>query len=91
MIQIPQEWMKETNCEIARRLGVTPQAVLYARRRQTGKCLRCPKAAQPGTQYCARHRKAINKAMRTRKGFKPWQPGGRGRPPVDAEERSAAA
>lgn len=85
MIEIPQELLKETNCEIARRLGVTPTAVLYARRAQTGKCLRCKRQAGPGVQYCDKHRKAINAGRRKRKGHKPWRPGGRGRPPANAK------
>lgn len=91
MIEIPQEWMKETNCEIARRLNVSPTAVMYARRRLLGKCLRCKRKAEPGTQHCPKHRKAINAAKRQRKGHKPWRPGGRGRPPVVRQQERTAA
>jgi hypothetical protein len=90
MIQIPPEWKEKTNCEIARLLGVTAQAVLYARRREAGKCLRCGRKADAGVQYCQKHRKAVNASNRTRNGHKPWKPGGKGRPPIVREQEAAA-
>lgn len=81
MILIPADWMQETNVEIARRLGVSTTAVLNARRRQTGRCLRCKRRAQAGSQHCATHRKAVNRYNRTKNGHKPWRLGGKGRPP----------
>lgn len=85
MLQIPPELIDKTNCEIARQLGVTSQAVLYARRRQKGLCLRCGRKAFEGLSYCKKHRKQVNQANRQRNGHKPWKPGGVGRPPLETE------
>jgi hypothetical protein len=84
MIQIPPEMNDKSNCEIARVLGVTPQAVLYARRKRDGRCLRCGRKAHEGLSFCMKHRKAVNRANRERNGHKPWKPGGRGRPLKEA-------
>ena len=82
MIHIPSEWLDKTNVEIAELLNVTPQAVLYAKRRALNLCERCGKTATDG-RYCARHAKALRKYHRKRHGHRAWKPGGRGRPPLN--------
>jgi hypothetical protein len=86
MIEIPDDLWKETNCAIARQLGVTPQAVLYARRKKLNRCLRCGRKTAPGIQHCKRHRKLVNQSKRAQRGHKPWRPGGKGRPPIQLKE-----
>lgn len=81
-MQIPPELKDKNNCEVARILGCTAQAVLYARRREAGLCLRCGRKAEAGVQHCKKHRKAVSAKNRTRNGHKAWKPGGKGRPPV---------
>lgn len=85
-MQIPADIAHLSNSEIARRLNVSPTAVMYARREALGLCRRCAKPALPaGTALCAKHRDLVNRADRKRKGYKPWKPGKRGRPPFSAQ------
>jgi len=90
-MKIPTEMLTQTNVAIAKALGVSTTAVLYARRVQSGLCARCAKPVPAGTTHCAKHRAAISKATRKRTGHKPWKPGGRGRPPVTSQISPATA
>lgn len=85
-VVIPEGWLHLTNTEIARRFGVRTTTILYARRKQAGLCLRCKGHVEPGFQHCAKHRDAINRSNRKRKGQMPWKPGGLGRPPRMTEK-----
>ena len=85
MIHILPEWAHLTHAEVAAKLKVSRQAVLYARRRAAGLCERCGGPAEAGSPFCSDHRKKQTTAARKRKGFKPWRPGGVGRPPRQAE------
>jgi hypothetical protein len=58
MVNIPPEWLDETNTEIAKRLKVSVSAILYARRRMNGQSERCGKPAVPGLRHCRRQLKA---------------------------------
>lgn len=86
VITIPTEWLNDSNVEIARRLGVSPTAILYARRRMQNLCERCGKPALPSLRNCAKHRANVNKRSRRLKGHKPWRQGGPGRPPLGARK-----
>jgi len=88
-MEIPDEWLQMTNAELAARLGCSRQAVLSAKRRRQGLCVRCGSPAEPARQYCLKHLIAVRKTRNARNrrvnGFKPWKPGKVGRPPKAAK------
>ena len=86
MIQVLPEWALWNDAQIAEQLGVTRQAVFYARRRAAGLCVRCGSPAEPGRPHCAKHSKAITASLRKSRGFKKWKPGGVGRPPTGLQK-----
>ena len=78
---IPAKYDTLSPAEIAKAMGVCVESVLQERRRRAGKCRYCMTPALAGLTLCDYHRTQRASADRTRKGVKPWQPGGRGRPP----------
>lgn len=90
-IQILPEWNDFTHTEVADLLGVSRQAVLYARRRASGLCVRCGAKAETHRPFCSKHNKANTAYHRKRRGFKPWKPGGVGRPPTGSKARKVVS
>jgi uncharacterized paraquat-inducible protein A len=79
---IPPDLANLSNAKIATRLGCTPTAVMYARRRAAGLCERCKAPVAPGgSTVCEACESAIDLKRRKRLGHNPWKPGGKGRPP----------
>lgn len=85
MIIILPEYESLSPTEIAKRMGVTLEAVRQARRRALGLCRYCKSQALAGMTLCEAHRTQRTASDRTRKGAQPWKPGGRGRPPKQIE------
>jgi hypothetical protein len=56
-------------------------------RREAGLCYYCDSPARADSAFCEVHRQQTNRQAREHrrrtKGFKPWRPGGKGRPPLD--------
>jgi hypothetical protein len=50
-----------------------------------GLCCQCGKREIVGTALCGLCLKAIRLRTRKRQGNKPWRPGGKGRPPIEAK------
>jgi hypothetical protein len=80
-IIILPEWANLNNSQVAAKLGCTPTAVLYARRRAAGLCERCLCPATAGSAYCLKHSRSLGRARRKRMGQKAWKAGAPGRPP----------
>lgn len=70
---------------------VTPklsrQRIYALRRKAEGKCRICGQPRVEGNKnFCEKHVKQVRAASRKFKGFRPWHPGGVGRPPHWAKE-----
>jgi hypothetical protein len=64
-------------------LTMSRQQRYQARHRAAGLCLACSRPVLEGAVHCRRHHLQRRRQMRRREGLRPWQPGGRGRPPIE--------
>ena len=55
------------------------------RQNAAGKCMYCSNQAIEGTKRCESHAKYMREYMRERGGYNQWEPGGRGRPPMEVK------
>jgi hypothetical protein len=90
MIKLTPKLAKLSNAELARRFGVTPTAIVFARRKAMGLCTVCASPAVEGRRFCTDCQVARRTYMRNRDrkryGWKPWEPGKKGRPPIEITE-----
>ena len=63
-----------------------PSRQLLWRRKhmKSGLCAQCSQPRCLGTTLCKVHLKKYRLSKRKSQGFKPWKPGGKGRPPAHA-------
>jgi hypothetical protein len=54
-----------------------------------GLCALCPRPRYLGTTFCQLHLKKYRVSKRKSQGFKPWKPGGKGRPPTNTSRHAA--
>jgi hypothetical protein len=62
-----------------------PSRQLLWRRKhmKSGLCAQCSQPRCLGTTLCKAHLKKYRIAKRKSQGYKPWKPGGKGRPPAN--------
>jgi hypothetical protein len=82
-MKIPPQYASLSPAEVAKLIGVSREGVGQARRRAAGLCRYCKAKPLSGLTVCAAHRTRITNSHRKINGFKPWTPGGRGRPPIN--------
>jgi hypothetical protein len=59
------------------------QLLWKKRHLKLGLCALCSQPRYLGTTLCKVHLKKERISKRSSQGFKPWQPGGKGRPPAN--------
>jgi hypothetical protein len=52
--------------------------------KKLGLCVQCSQPRYLGTTFCKVHLKKDRISKRNSLGFKPWKPGGKGRPPANS-------
>lgn len=71
---------------LARELGISRQRLWQIMQAKEGKCMKCQ---DPSVKHglCSKHYMQNlllhRKNQRNSGGYKPWRPGGRGRPPIE--------
>ena len=70
--------------ELARKLGVSRQSVFQRKKTATGKCGYCGNEPLFSKDRCKECHLKNRIRIRKRQNFKPWKPGGRGRPPIES-------
>ena len=56
---------------------------------ELGLCALCSRPRYLGTTFCQLHLKKYRVSKRKSQGFKPWKPGGKGRPPPNTSRHAA--
>ena len=88
MIKLTPQLAKLPNSELAKKFGVSQQAIIYARRRAAKLCRVCASPAN-GERLCESCRTKERDNARTRNGYRPWVPGKPGRPPIERQGETA--
>ena len=62
---------------------VSRQLLWRRTHKKLGLCAECSRPRYRGTTFCKLHLKRQRVSKRKSHGFKPWKPGGKGRPPAN--------